>query len=129
MSGKPAHLLVPVALPDVHAGQVGHDERPQLLMRSELQETKHQQRSQTLNRSLLPLCINHSFGTWYFAGNKFSWPESPDFPSKDPHNNHNQVRSHTEQPQETELGGKNNLTLSAVVNCASALSMQFTEMQ
>ena len=36
------HLLVSVAFPDVDAGQVGHDERPQLLVCCQLTQEKRQ---------------------------------------------------------------------------------------
>lgn len=34
----PSDLLVPVALPDIDAGQVGYNERPQFLVRRQLEE-------------------------------------------------------------------------------------------
>lgn len=46
-------------------------------------------------------------------------------PSRDPHGSYNKPIS----TLNSKDFGKKNLTLSAVVNCASALSMQLTEMQ
>lgn len=144
------HLLVSVAFPDVHTGQVCHNERPQLLVCSELKQNKaHQQRSQNTpvpNPELVhPVfniykkkentqiwCLLFSYKqillTWTVFGRgkseQIQLIQTLHFQPHLPGAPHNHKPSH-----HTGYCEKKNLTLSAVVNCASALSMQLTEMQ